>query len=412
MPWLTGQVIQGRDYLHTILEDGRDAPIELRLLIDELSIIKRISAKFASSTPENPELIAALDFCNESIHKLRDVVDRFGFLTGVGKYKKWGPRLALALNSSKILKRLNRLREAKGHLEHLQNVFKHDETKLKIDNLRNSIKQLNLSNSQISEIVNYSPARVDDIAIMAKETRFLLQNMADKFVKQRERNLESNRLIEKRVVDAMEVILKFYLKKHFRETRDSQSSSSIQSLRQEACNEIPPSNVESWNTALEDPRIPNFERTSNYSTQIGQVLMKTISSTYMSLNEIETEHLEYNSTPMLNTHALSSIEEFPITITRTEILLLPESWEKERAAGNILDNGFTVSQSTGVKVTASPSLLYIAFKAVFVAQGVRHGKARRRKFRKPRRSTSLLRQYPDSEVNDVVELVTLWSAVN
>ncbi|KAF7954708.1 hypothetical protein EAE96_005827 [Botrytis aclada] len=204
---LTGQVIQGCDYLHTIFEDAKDAPIELRLLNTELSIIKRISTKFSASIPDEPENLAALDFCNESIHKLQNVVEKFGVLTGVGRYRKWGPRLALALNTSKILKHSNRLREAKGHLEHLQNVFEHDETKFKIENLRNSIKQLNLSNSQISEIVNRSHAKVDDIASTAKETRFILQKMADKVVKQIERNVESNHLIEKRVVDAVELLL-------------------------------------------------------------------------------------------------------------------------------------------------------------------------------------------------------------
>ncbi|KAF5873303.1 uncharacterized protein Bfra_008584 [Botrytis fragariae] len=470
---LAGQVTQGCNYLHSVFEDARDAPVELRLLNNEISIIKSISTKFTASIPDNPEHLAALDFCNESIHKLRDVVDKYGILTDVGKYMKWGPRLALALNTSKILKHLNRLREAKGHLEHLHNASRHDETKLKIENLRNSIQQLNLSNSQISAIVNYSHAKVDDIVSTAKETRLILQNMADKFVKQTERSLESDHLIEKRVVDAVELILENLLKKHFRETIDLQSSSSNRSPHLEACHHMPPSNLKSWNPSLENPSIisqkselecilaklsgeiqtvecPDFERTSKYSTRIGQVLIRTVSKTYITLDEIEMENIQFNPSPMLNAQELSSVDEFPITLTRTEILLLPGFWEQARgatiklheivrpstidsslslhmrsfsdlgsqlpkdlnervAAGNIFDNEFTVSQSTGVKVTASPSLLYTAFKAVFVAQGVRHGKARRRKSRKPRRSTSLLRQSLDSEVNDVIELIALWT---
>ncbi|KAF7915192.1 uncharacterized protein EAE98_011277 [Botrytis deweyae] len=465
---LAGQVTQGCNYLHTVFEDARDAPIELRLLNNELSIIKSISTSFAASISDHPEHLAALDFCNESIHKLRDVVDKYGSLTGVGRYRKWGPRLALALNASKILKHLNRLREAKGHLEHLQNVFKHGETMLKIETLRNSIKQLNVSNSQISEIVTCSHAKVDDIASTAKETKFILQNMADKFAKQTEQNLESNHLIEKRFVDAVESILENSLKNHIREGIELQSSSSIQSPRLEACHHIPPSNVRLWNKSLETPSIAgqkseleciladysggiqsveclDLERTLKYSTRIGQVLIRTVSKTYMALDEIETEDLQFNPSPMLNAQQLSSVNEFPITITRTETLLLPESWEQARgamiklyemaspsminssltlqlrtfsgfgsqlskdvAAGNILDNKFTVSQSTGVKVVASPCLLYTAFKTIFVARKVGHGKARPRKSRKPKHSTSLLRQSPDNEVNDVVELITLW----
>ncbi|KAF7952587.1 uncharacterized protein EAE97_002084 [Botrytis byssoidea] len=166
-----------------VITDAEDAPIELRLLVDELSIIKRIFTKFDASIPDHPERLAALDFCNESIHKLRDVVDRYGILTGTGKYKKWGPRLALALNTSKILKQLNRLREAKGHLEYLHISFtksKYNEMKFKIENLRDLIQQLYSSNSQISAIVDYSHAKVDDIASKAKETRLILQNMADR----------------------------------------------------------------------------------------------------------------------------------------------------------------------------------------------------------------------------------------
>ncbi|TGO23184.1 hypothetical protein BPAE_0141g00140 [Botrytis paeoniae] len=322
---LTGQVIQGCDYLHTIFGDARDAPIELRLLVDELSIINGISTEFAASTSDNPEHLAALDFCNESIHKLQDVVDKYGILTGVGRYKKWGPRLALALNT------------------------------IKIGNLRNSIKQLNLFNSQISEIVTYSHAKVDDIASTAKETRFILQNMADKFVKQTERNLESNLLIEKLVVDTVELILESSLKNHFREGIELQSSSSIQSPPLEVCHHVPPSNVRLWNKSLENPSITSqkseheciladypgeiqtvecldFERTSKYSTRISQVLIRTVSKTYVALDEIETENLQFNPSPMLNGQELSSVDEFPITITRTEILLLPGSWEQARGA--------------------------------------------------------------------------------
>ncbi|TGO59929.1 hypothetical protein BOTNAR_0154g00090 [Botryotinia narcissicola] len=229
-----------------------------------------------------------------------------------------------------------------------------------------------------------------------------------------------------------------------------------------------PSNVRHWNEPLETPfktsqkselecvlascsveiqtvECLNFERTSKYSARIGQVSVRIVSRTYMALDEIETENLQFNPPPMLNAQELSSVSEFSITITRTETILHPESWEQARgtviklhemdspsmidssltlalrtfsdfgsqppndaAAGNILDNKFVASQFTGVKGIASQFLLYVAFKAVLVAQGVRHRKPRRRKSRKPRRSTSFLHQSPDSGVNEVIELTTLW----
>ncbi|THV45387.1 hypothetical protein BGAL_0495g00010 [Botrytis galanthina] len=135
---------------------------------------------------------------------------------------------------------------------------------------------------------------------------------------------------------------------------------------------------------------------------------------------------------MLNAQELSPLYEFPITITRTEILLLQGYWEQARgvmiklhdmvspsminstltlqmrgfsdsrsqlpkdldrrvAARNVHENKFTVSQSTGVKVTADLFLLCTMFRTIFAAQKVRHGKARSRKSRKPRQSTSFLR---------------------
>jgi len=119
---LAGQVVQGCDYLYTIFEDAKDAPTEVRLLMTELAIINSISIKFEASTPDNADHLAALDFCNEAIRKLRNLVDNYGILTSTGSCRKWGKRLGLALSTSKILKHLTRLREAKGHLEHLQNM--------------------------------------------------------------------------------------------------------------------------------------------------------------------------------------------------------------------------------------------------------------------------------------------------
>lgn len=115
---LAGQVVQGCGYLRRVFGDANSAPKELGDLTVELAIIEDI----VHVTPDDEEHKDALDFCNEAVGKLRKIVDKYGALDRAGRNRKWCMRLSMALNVEKIGKHLNRLREAKGYLEHLQNM--------------------------------------------------------------------------------------------------------------------------------------------------------------------------------------------------------------------------------------------------------------------------------------------------
>jgi hypothetical protein len=115
---LAGQVVQGCVYLRDVFDGVRSAPKDIRSLATELKIIKDIVLA-TTNVEQHPEV---LDFCNEKVLKLRKVVDRYGVLDDGSSKKRWGSRLAMALNSDKIQKHLDSLREAKRHLEQIQNV--------------------------------------------------------------------------------------------------------------------------------------------------------------------------------------------------------------------------------------------------------------------------------------------------
>ncbi|KAI9644401.1 hypothetical protein NHQ30_007758 [Ciborinia camelliae] len=471
---LAGQVVQGCKYLHTIFEDAKDAPTEVRLLNTELAIIDSISTKFATSAPDDAEHRAALDFCNEAIYKLRDLVDKYSILTGTGR-RKWSTRLGLALNNTKIMKYLNRLREAKGHLERFQTLWvslriEHNETRSDIRQLGYSLQRINSSNSQITAMVAQTHDKVDGISCVAEEMKHLLQNMAGQFMLQKDRSLTNDGQTERCIANALESILENSLKKHFQEALEYQSSFQRHSSQPEAPYDTLPNNMKSLNAStkasiidnersqlekilaefsgeIQTMECPDFELTSKYSTQIGQVLMRTSSRTYLSRDDLETTLLNFVPFPNPNAQELSSDDELPITVRRMEILLLPGSWKWARGATirlhqmagsstnnsnltfqmenfsdsrslprqlkektvlkEIVDNESIFLRSNGTRLNSSPLLLYTAFKTAFVAQQMCSEQPRRR-IRDVTNPISIIRQSPDTEVNDVLDLVNLW----
>jgi hypothetical protein len=115
---LAGQVLEGCSYLRDIFDSAVAAPREIRLLALELSIIEDL----VRATPDVDQHQEELDFCQERLLKLQEVVEKYGELDGASRHKKWGKRLAMAMSAKKIDKHLASLREAKGHLQHIQNL--------------------------------------------------------------------------------------------------------------------------------------------------------------------------------------------------------------------------------------------------------------------------------------------------
>jgi hypothetical protein len=115
---LAGQVLQGCSYIRQVFEGVQTAPEEIRLLTTELVVIERI----VRAAPDNGEHNDALDFCNEAVAKLRNIIEKYAEIDGPGRYRKWGRRLSMALSIDKIQKHLGRLRQAKTYLQDLQHL--------------------------------------------------------------------------------------------------------------------------------------------------------------------------------------------------------------------------------------------------------------------------------------------------
>lgn len=123
---LAGQVLQGCSYLRNIYDDAKDSPCELRLLRMELTIISGIVESMRNdpqtSSIQNGHHPAegALLFCDETLTKLRRIVEKYGVVTGTSKRRRWGKGLAMAMSADKIKKHVERLDRAKDHLLAIQ----------------------------------------------------------------------------------------------------------------------------------------------------------------------------------------------------------------------------------------------------------------------------------------------------
>jgi hypothetical protein len=100
------------------LDNANTAPQEIRLLTTEITIIERV----VRNTPYDCENREALDFYNDAVTNLRNVIDKYAELDGTGRYKKWGRRLSVVLSTDKIQKHLGRLKAAKTYLQDLQDL--------------------------------------------------------------------------------------------------------------------------------------------------------------------------------------------------------------------------------------------------------------------------------------------------
>jgi hypothetical protein len=68
---------------------------------------------------------------------------------------------------------------------------------------------------------------------------------------------------------------------------------------------------------------PGYESTSNYSTELGEVIVQTISNVYFSLEKVNAIDL-----PPAFKATLLQLARFPVTVKAKEVLLVPRSWAK------------------------------------------------------------------------------------
>jgi hypothetical protein len=187
--------------------------------------------------------------------------------------------------------------------------------------------------------------------------------------------------------------------------------------------------------------VQRWEKSSKFATRLGEVFMKTMCSTYSSTAELLRIALP------ASWKASSTSIEFPVTITRTDILLLPRNWEQKRGATiccqhisspssfnseislQIRRDGYVHAtpeecipceshgdygvpdsprSGSGRSKTQKPSLImYTAFKVAFMGHNILRPN-------KNNSSSSLTARNPlqrnsfDNEVNDTLELAHLW----
>lgn len=133
---LTGQVLQGCNYLSTLFSDAKEAPEIIRAVSAEIQAIESSLLHFQALKSEldvNPHLVPhdwspapALTCCNEAINALKCFIQNFPELHSlrdpIAAHRirgKW-QRLNLAKNMNRLQRHLHRLQNAKSGLELLQ----------------------------------------------------------------------------------------------------------------------------------------------------------------------------------------------------------------------------------------------------------------------------------------------------
>lgn len=117
---LAGQVIQGCQYVRTILDDIKDAQDDVRSLRTEIKILSRTLESFQNVLSEisntgnlegvGTETRLALEYCEEAMA---------GLVKSILKIKKAGTRwsqIRFAFSKDKISKHIGRIERAKGYI--------------------------------------------------------------------------------------------------------------------------------------------------------------------------------------------------------------------------------------------------------------------------------------------------------
>lgn len=331
-----------------------------------------------------------------------------------------------------------------------------------------SVQQLSTSHSEAATIISRTEGKLDEIGGITRQTQLALHELADRFVhRENEADLRDARSIV-RMTGAVEAMLQEFLAEHLsgiviptqrtREKSISMEAANTSGLKrknvhhtygqqsllseQDQCiaDLSDPALRSGWNPDDED--IPHIEKTSKSQTKLGEVYIRTVSITYASLDEMAHATLP----PSFETSPDPG--HFPVTITKTDILLIPRHWSYERGAtischhvsgpsSTLSDISFSMKtfrraqgpsdaipgharhihqhakrrteQSRRAKVQQSPLLMYTAFKTAFVAN-----RLWKSKWDKSGSQFSITKPIPrnsfDGEINDAMDLVHLWLA--
>lgn len=323
---------------------------------------------------------------------------------------------------------------------------------VKSHELQQSIRQLSNSQIESTTIMSRTEGKIEELSKITKETQVAFREFAGRIADR----AQENRIQDQYVQNIQRTLQQLFVEHisgivarpnsltpgvHDRVEKLPMPSSRISELDQRLADLLNPS---STSTPREDDgkNTPEIEKASKYKTCLGEVYMRTIVMTCTSASEIA------NSAFPSWSSFISEPITFPITMTKTDILLLPRTWGLTRGATirclqfsgastrvsdisikiqnfrtlggdgdlNQCETGYVDGEKSKRKSThrdlkgklsnTLQFLLYTAFRAAFLAIkvcGSRNDKKRQLSMKKPIPRSSF-----DEEINDIFELVHLW----
>jgi hypothetical protein len=367
----------------------------------------------------------------------------------------------------------------------------HDLSLVKTREVLELVQQLSTSHSEAARIISRTEGKLDDIGGITRQTQNALHQLADRVVHRDTMATTRDEQITQRLIDALESTLREQLADHFRSLSVASSLASDptppKNTKQfhknsglhfnesiglgERSNSLRNRNKTDSSTTVHQANPifsgplwldfedeigsgeqPHVERMSKYRSVFGEVRMRTASTTYSSLVALMEADVNVAFIPHWK-----QPEHFPVTVTTTEILLLPRNWSKSKLAvikwwtlarpilnaHNILldrhiSGGWTGSTIPSVSIPSTlahhvrgafrkskvtfrnvisrtmPSILDVAFETALLA--INSKKAGNAVVRflpaMPKQAISRqnqhLRKSFDDEINDAIEIVHLW----
>jgi len=335
----------------------------------------------------------------------------------------------------------------------------HDQTLTKTHQVHESVQLLSTSHSELARITSRSEGKLCEIEGIGRQTQAAVHELADRFVRR-----ESGRMIEnegtvQRLIVAFGAMLKEQLSEH---QASRGKAPGVPSPLHDSSRHVPicQSNSEKdricphgrvyhtyspngyFDTSDDEYSndLPLTEKTSTFRNRLGKVMFRTISRCYSSVTELAGVSL-----PITLSSRANDPPHFPITITTTEILLIPCRWSRTRFAtilcqniisptSNISDMSFQINElskpstpnqrsrptSKSFQVVQgvfdmqrkgarrSSKLLYIAFRTACYGTKSQQRKHNKKPLQQLVVRDPVPRNSFDVEINDALELIQLW----
>jgi hypothetical protein len=314
------------------------------------------------------------------------------------------------------------------------------------------VRQLKNSQFESTTIVSRSEGKIEELSNITKDMQRAFHDLAGRIVERERQNRREDDQYIHRIEAKLQQLFADHISgvaisedlrpacthnavgqiRHLRKQQSELDQRLTDLLEPSHASVLQESDAQDW---------PEMEKTSKYKTWLGEIYMNTVARTYFSADEIAIS--EFQS-------LIGSILEaprFPITITKTDILLLPRTWGPKRAATirchqltgpsanlsniwfeirnfcaagrpndqsqfeSIRDGGMSTPDNNSHAIISklakpSQSLLYTAFKTAFVVTQVWDYTQEKSKQLMVR--TPIPRNSFDDEINDIIELVHLW----